>query len=143
MFEGYAAAMIHRIGAEATFVDRVREVLSEALLHGTAGEEAVAREMGVTRRSLRRHLAESGLTFRRIREGLQRARAESMLREARLPIAEISYLLGYADASTFHRAFRRWTGSTPGDWRERHCGAPDHGGERDSGPESGGQTRHR
>jgi AraC-like DNA-binding protein len=119
MLEGYAAAMIHRLGAEATFVERVREALSERLLTGARDEMAVARQMGVTQRTLRRRLAESGLSFREIRRDVLRARAEKMLRDERLPIAEISYLLGYAEPSTFHRAFRSWAGVTPGEWRAR------------------------
>jgi AraC-like DNA-binding protein len=119
MLEGYAAATIHRMGAEATFVDRVREALCEGLLTGAGGEMSVAQQLGVTKRTLRRRLAESGLSFRQIRQDLMRMRAEKMLRDDRVPIAEISYLLGYAEPSVFHRAFRSWTGLTPGEWRER------------------------
>lgn len=119
MFQDYAAALIERIGAEATFVERVRAVLSEGLLSGAGGELAVAQQMGMTERTLHRRLAESGLSFRRIRRDLLRTRAEKMLRDGGLPIAEIAYLLGYAEPSTFHRAFRSWTGLPPGEWRER------------------------
>jgi AraC-like DNA-binding protein len=49
---------------------------------------------------------------------LLRERAETLLRKDHLPIAEVSYLVGYAEPSTFHRAFRRWTGQTPSRWRE-------------------------
>ncbi|MGD8415584.1 MAG: AraC family transcriptional regulator ligand-binding domain-containing protein [Pseudomonadales bacterium] len=119
VFKGYASAMIRRIGEEPTFVERVREALSEGLLSGEGAEPAVAQKLGMTKRTMRRHLAESGVTFRQIRSDLLRRRAERMLLDGRLPIAEISYLLGYAEPSTFHRAFRSWTGLSPGAWRER------------------------
>jgi AraC-like DNA-binding protein len=119
MFEGYATAMIQRLGAEASFVERVREAISEGMLSGASDESAIAGHIGVTTRTLRRRLADAGLSFREIRHALLRTRAEDMLRDHRLPIAEVSYLLGYAEPSTFHRAFRSWTGLTPSEWRER------------------------
>jgi len=123
LFEGYATAMIQRIGPEGTVAERVRSALSDGLLTGAGDESAVAQKLGFTKRTLHRQLAESGLSFRQIRRDLLRARAEKMLRDDRLPIAEIAYLLGYAEASTFHRAFRSWTGLTPGEWRKQHSRA--------------------
>lgn len=117
MFEDYAAAIIRRVDRGDSLVDQVREVLTEALLRGAGTEAEVADALGITRRTLRRRLADAGLTFRQIRQDLQRQRAERLLREGRLPIAEISYLLGYSEPSTFHRAFRRWTGRSPASWR--------------------------
>ncbi|MEE4120348.1 MAG: AraC family transcriptional regulator ligand-binding domain-containing protein [Paracoccaceae bacterium] len=117
MFEDYAAAIIRRVDPGHSLVDQVREVLTEALLRGAGTEAQVAEALGITRRTLRRRLAEAGLTFRQIRRDLQRQRAERMLREGRLPIAEISYILGYSEPSTFHRAFRGWTGRSPASWR--------------------------
>jgi AraC-like DNA-binding protein len=120
MFEEYAATMIRRMGPETTFVERVREALSHGLLSGSTGEEEIARQLGVTRRTLRRRLADADLTFRQLRHELMRSRAEQMLCEERLPIEEVAYLLGYGEPSSFHRAFRRWTDLSPGEWRERH-----------------------
>jgi AraC-like DNA-binding protein len=125
LFEGYAAAMIDRMGADAGFAERVRAALSEGLLVGAADELAVAKRMTMTRRTLRRRLADLGLSFRQVRQELLRSRAEKMLNDGKIAIADISYLLGYAEPSTFHRAFRNWTGVTPGEWRERQAGSPD------------------
>ncbi len=117
MFDNYAAAMVKRISPEATFADSVREALSEGLLSNAATESAVARRLGITVRTLHRRLAEAQSSFRQIRSELLRSRAEQLLGEQKLPIAEVSYLLGYAEPSTFHRAFRQWTGLTPAQWR--------------------------
>ncbi|MGD8348016.1 MAG: AraC family transcriptional regulator ligand-binding domain-containing protein [Gammaproteobacteria bacterium] len=119
MFEDYAAAMIHRLDTDATFDERVRDLLSEGLLTGETSEASVAQQLCITGRTLHRRLAESGVSFRQLRQDLLRERAETLLRDGKLPIAEISYLLGYAEPSTFHRAFRNWTGLTPGEWREQ------------------------
>jgi AraC-like DNA-binding protein len=121
MFEEYAAGTIRRMGPETTFVERVREALSHGLVAGAAGEDDVARRLSVTRRTLRRRLADAELTFRGLRHELMRSSAERMLREERLPIGEVAYLLGYGEPSSFHRAFRRWTGLSPDEWRKRNA----------------------
>ena len=119
MFGSYAAALVRHLKPETAFVDRVREALVEGLLCDAANEAAVAARLGITVRTLHRRLAESENSFRQLRTDLLRGRAENLLREQQVPIAEISYLLGYADPSTFHRAFRRWTGVAPAEWRSR------------------------
>jgi AraC-like DNA-binding protein len=119
MFGSYAAALVRRLQPETSFVDRVREALVEGLLSDAANEAAVAARLGITVRTLHRRLAEAESSFRQLRNGLLRSRAEQMLREQQLPIAEVAYLLGYSEPSTFHRAFRRWTGVAPAEWRRR------------------------
>jgi AraC-like DNA-binding protein len=117
VFEAYAEALIDAVRSERSFADRVRDALSEGLLGGTASEQETARRLGMTQRTLRRRLAEEGLTFRTLRRDLLRTRAERLLADDRLPLAEIAYLLGYSEPATFHRAFRSWTGKTPAAWR--------------------------
>jgi AraC-like DNA-binding protein len=114
--------MIRRIGPAESFAGRVREALSEGLLTGATGELEIAGQIGITKRTLRRRLADCGLSFRQLRHDLLRSCAEQMLRDDRLPVAEVSYLLGYAEPSNFHRAFRRWTGFSPGEWRTQQPG---------------------
>jgi AraC-like DNA-binding protein len=124
LFQEYAGAVITRVGGEVTFIERVRESIIEGSLSGTCDETAVARHMCITPRTLRRRLAESGRSFRELRLEVLRTRAETMLQDNRLPLTEISVLLGYAEPSSFHRAFRRWTGLTPQQWRKRHGTTP-------------------
>ncbi|HEY2808570.1 MAG TPA: AraC family transcriptional regulator ligand-binding domain-containing protein [Steroidobacteraceae bacterium] len=118
-FESYAAALIRRMQPPASFLERVREAIAEGLLTGGASEGAVARSFAMTVRTMHRHLVGAGSSFREIRDELLLHRAQELLRESRAPIGEVSYLLGYAEPSTFHRAFRRWTGLTPSQWRKR------------------------
>jgi|KBSMisStandDraft_5_1062788.scaffolds.fasta_scaffold11465_5 AraC-like DNA-binding protein len=116
-FEQYAAAIIEKMQPATSFADSVRNALAEGILNGRARQEDIARQLNLTVRTLNRHLADGQTSFHRIRDGLLRERAETLLREGNLPIAEISYLVGYAEPSNFHRAFRRWTGRTPSEWR--------------------------
>lgn len=73
----------------------------------------VAAERHVEPRTLRRQLAAEGTSFRELADEVREARAVELLR-AGVPVAQVAYRLGYADAGSFSRAFRRWTGQTPG-----------------------------
>lgn len=76
--------------------------------------EPVAAAFGMTSRTLIRRLADEGTTFREIRDGLRRDMAIRDLSETGKSIEQISHDLGFSSAANFHRAFRRWTGETPG-----------------------------
>jgi AraC-like DNA-binding protein len=116
-FEAYAAALVGRMTLQPSLVERVQEEIAEGFVVGSAREAAVAERLAMTVRTMHRRLDEAGTSFRKIRDELLRKRAEGLLRERRVPIAEVSYLLGYGEPSNFHRAFRRWTGLTPAEWR--------------------------
>src|SRR5262245_29494392 len=120
-FEAYAAALIRRMTPQTSVAEQVREAVADGLLAGTVSETAVAARLALTVRTLHRHLVEAGTSFRSIRDELLRQRAKELLSEPRVPIAEVSYLLGYSEPSSFHRAFRRWTGFTPAEWRESNA----------------------
>jgi AraC-like DNA-binding protein len=75
--------------------------------------------MGVSPRSLQRLLMEQGTTFSRIVERARRQSAFQLLVRDDLSISEIAERLGYGDPSNFGRAFRKWTGQSPRQWRER------------------------
>lgn len=74
----------------------------------------VARELGMSERTLRRRLAESGVSFQALLDGFRKARALEMLGNSAITIEQIAYSVGFTDPHNFRRAFRRWTGSTPG-----------------------------
>jgi AraC-like DNA-binding protein len=83
---------------------------------------AIARLLRVSRRTLARRLREGGTTYRAIVDTARRQRAEALLRERRLDVAEIAYALGYGDTANFGRACRRWWGTSPGSHRRRMTG---------------------
>lgn len=92
-------------------------VLVDAVPRGRAELVYVARKLGVPTRTLQRRLRAAGTSWTRLLAETRRRTAEELLRDPGLTVEEVAVLLGYADASVFHRAFRRWTGSTPGAWR--------------------------
>jgi AraC-like DNA-binding protein len=86
---------------------------------GFRTQDEVAHEMGVSARTLKRRLAEHGTTFRALLDQARRDRATLLLRDGKLGVDEIGALLGYADPANFGRAFRRWTGTSPSEFRKR------------------------
>jgi AraC-like DNA-binding protein len=77
------------------------------------GLEQIAGELGQTSRSLRRHLASEGTSFRGLLDECRELLAEQLLVRLRLSVEEVAARLGYAEASSFIIAFRRWKGMTP------------------------------
>jgi AraC-like DNA-binding protein len=100
-------------------VARVKRLIAAELCGGEPTAEAVARRMRATPRTLHRWLSAEGTSYREILEGLRRTLALRYLAEDRLAIGETAYLLGFSDASAFHRSFKRWTGKTPAQYRAR------------------------
>jgi AraC-like DNA-binding protein len=86
---------------------------------GAGSAEHVARALNVSVRTLQRKLVASGTTFRQISDDVRGRLAVGYLADARVSIAEVAFLLGFSDQSSFNRAFRRWTGESPGRWRRR------------------------
>jgi AraC-like DNA-binding protein len=100
----------HPIGALRT---NVENTLARLLPHGQGVVENVAQKLGISPRTLRRKLADEGVTFAGLREDLRLALATRYLMEQDLSISRIAWLLGYTEVSAFSHAFRRWTGRTP------------------------------
>lgn len=97
---------------------RVREVLRASLREGAPGEDAVARKLGTSRRTLQRRLQEAGTAFAALIEEVRRDAAKQLLADPQLSVAEASAQFGVSEPSAFQRAFRRWNGVSPGEWRK-------------------------
>jgi AraC-like DNA-binding protein len=97
----------------------VEHLISLALLEGRPRVEWVAGKLELSGRSLQRHLNAHNTTFEYVMDRVLVRHAISLLEQGDMPITEIAYQLGYSDPSHFVRAFRRWSGQTPGDFRRR------------------------
>jgi AraC-like DNA-binding protein len=97
---------------------RVRDFLVQQAPAARAEMATVARSLGLSVRSLRRRMDAEGKTFNEIANDAQAIVAKSLLRNTQRTIQEVAYELGFADTSSFHRAFKRWTGTTPLAYRE-------------------------
>lgn len=79
--------------------------------------ELVAEKLGSTPRTLSRYLRAAGQSFSEMRNSVRCQHAQRYLRESGVPIIDIAERLGYSDQASFSKAFRSWTGQTPGDYR--------------------------
>jgi AraC-like DNA-binding protein len=106
-------AMARRRKKAATWQSKVENAVVPLLPHGQARIGTIAAELGVSRRTLARRLADEGLTFRKVLDDLRFDLSKRYLREQDLPVSEIAWLLGYRETSALNHAFKRWTGHTP------------------------------
>lgn len=93
--------------------DRVRAALLELLPAGRADAGAVARRLALSGRTLQRRLADEGTTFQAVLDRTRLALAHHYLDRRDITVAEVAFLLGYDEPSSFYRAFHRWSGITP------------------------------
>jgi AraC-like DNA-binding protein len=99
------------------FVDHLQAFIHEHLGTGRANLDDLAAEMKMPTRTLQRRLEAEGLNLRMLIDQVRRARAEVWLRESAMPLVDIAAALGFADHASFNRAFKRWTGCSPGAFR--------------------------
>ncbi|MEJ7688773.1 MAG: AraC family transcriptional regulator ligand-binding domain-containing protein [Variovorax sp.] len=114
---GHAAAALAQFGGPGGWSGRVREALVHGIGKGACDLSAVAAKLRVSDRTLQRRLKEEANSFERIVDEARRGLALAYLRDRRLGIAEVAWLLDYVELSAFYRAFKRWTGSTPAEFR--------------------------
>lgn len=95
----------------------LRHLLAATRPYAGLSETAAARALGLSRATLARRLASSGMSFRLVRDELRRDLACSLLRRTELSLADIAERLGFSEPSAFQRAFRQWTGQPPARWR--------------------------
>jgi AraC-like DNA-binding protein len=119
MLEGQADAIAEGPTAVSGVLVDVRRTLAVRLPRGEAEIEVVARDLKMSTRTLQRRLSSIGVSYQELLDVVRRERAEKCVADSSLSIGEIAYLVGYSEPAAFHRAFRRWTGSTPHEFRQR------------------------
>lgn len=97
--------------------ERVKAEIIQQLPHGRISDSNIAKGLFMNVRTLQRRLRDEGTTFQNLLTEVRRELAHQYLRDSRLSLNEISYLLGFSEMSSFSRAFKRWTGETPGSYR--------------------------
>ena len=110
--------LVERLPQGESVADRARRLIAEELSGGDPNVDTVARHLRMSPRTLHRRLKEGGTSFRLLLDALRHDMAARYLAEDHLPIAEAAFLLGFSEASAFHRSFKRWTGKTPAEFRK-------------------------
>lgn len=101
---------------------RLRDHLAQRLPHPVTADAAAA-ALHVSTRTLHRRLCDEGTSFQRVKDELRRDMAVQKLTRTREPMAAIAAELGFESTASFHRAFKGWTGDTPGVYRGRERSA--------------------
>ncbi|WOX06807.1 AraC family transcriptional regulator [Microbulbifer pacificus] len=99
-------------------VNLIRCKIYDCLPGSTPAQAQVADMLGMSLRNLQRRLSEQGTSYKDILEQTRKRLAIKYIDEAHLSLGEIGYLVGFASVTNFNRAFKRWTGVTPGEYRD-------------------------
>lgn len=105
-------------------VDKVQTLIRGRLDSGELSLEDISAALKMPSRTLQRRLEEAGANFRLMVDEVRRTQAEHHLRATTVPLSELAVMLGFADHASFNRAFKRWTGVSPGAFR-RQAVSPD------------------
>lgn len=120
LLEEHARIMAQRTPRAAFgFPEEVQRAIAARITQGASVDE-VARALNMSVRTLQRKLIAAGTTFRQATEAVMARLAEGHLADPAVSVSEVAFLLGFSDQTAFNRAFRRWTGESPGRWRRRH-----------------------
>ena len=117
LLDRHANELLARYPREDSLVERVRALLKDELNGGDASLEFCAARLGMSARTLQRRLRALGTSHHELLDEMRRELAVRYLREPGIAVCEVAYLLGFSESSAFHRAFKRWTGATPNEFR--------------------------
>jgi len=122
---GLDVALARRAGP-ATFDDDVRMAIVRAMCGDRPTIERVARDLGVSVRTLQRRVSEAGHTYQGLLDEVRKTAARRLLARTSLEPTEVAFLLGFDEPNSFHRSFTAWEGLTPLKWRGKNYeGAPE------------------
>jgi AraC-like DNA-binding protein len=108
------------------FVDRLQRSMMDELPDREPTIATIAAKQRMSPRTLQRRLRDEGTNFAAVLSELRRDLALRYLRDPRIAIGEVGFLLGFQDVTAFHRAFKRWTGSTPASYQRSAAERADH-----------------
>lgn len=114
IMRAHADALLEELARSDSMRGRVASALIPILHTGNANVDDVATNLGLSRQTLFRKLKAEGVTFEQVLDELRRSMALHYLGQNGISVSETAYLVGFSDAASFSRAFKRWTGSSPG-----------------------------
>ena len=117
VLESLAERKLSRVTREGGHAERLRDYLVSSAGAKRPQMDDVARSLGISVRSLRRRLDEEGVSYTSLLNEARATLAKRMLDDPQRSIYETAYAMGFSDSSAFHRAFKRWTGMTPSQYR--------------------------
>ncbi|PKM25766.1 MAG: AraC family transcriptional regulator [Gammaproteobacteria bacterium HGW-Gammaproteobacteria-13] len=119
MLDAYADRLLGEIQQGNSVLDRARLELSRQLPEVGADLQQIAARLALSPRTLQRRLREAGLSFNQLVDETRQQLVLHYLRDPALELAEIAFLVGFSEPGSLARAFRRWTGQSPGEYRRQ------------------------
>jgi AraC-like DNA-binding protein len=116
-FETHADAVVASLEKQGSKSHQVARVLAEKLKGSVPELGEIARELAMSDRNLQRALQSDGTSFKQLLDDVRRDLALRHLADPSTSAGQVALLLGFSEPSAFHRAFRRWTGQAPGEYR--------------------------
>lgn len=116
--EEHAVAALASRPKTDDLIDRLRHSIREALKQGEPNIERIATRLALSGRTLQRRLSELDTSFQSVLDDVRFDLARAYLRDVRIDITQVAYLLGYSELRAFDRAFKRWAKVTPREWRD-------------------------
>lgn len=115
-----AQRQISALDADQEELPRLRQLIRRHLSSGGVTLEGLARAQGLSARALQYQLENSGTTYRELLDETRTELARAYLCDPDMSLVDVAFLLGFSEQSPFTKAFRRWTGETPGEFRRKH-----------------------
>jgi AraC-like DNA-binding protein len=112
-----ATDLSQKFSSSQRLKERIGSYLTANAYLGIPTLDELAANFNTSSRSLQRKLQDEGVTYQQLADSIRKSLATHYLESGKHPIKEISYLLGYNELSAFNRAFKRWTGTTPGSYQ--------------------------
>jgi AraC-like DNA-binding protein len=119
VLDTHARMLLDQRPSASELANRVRGAVETELRGGHPTLESIAKRMAMSPRTLQRRLKDEGIAFNDVVDAMRFQAAKVYLADREIAGTEIAYLLGFAEQSSFNRAFRRWTGQTPTEYRRR------------------------
>jgi AraC-like DNA-binding protein len=123
-FDTHLAAEVEAFDGGGLLARRVRDYVSKTLSEGVPVLSEVARDLGMSGRTLQRRLTEQGHSYQALVDASRRQLATRLLRETNYTLMEVAFMTGYSGQSAFTRAFKRWEAQTPRSFRIASQGIP-------------------
>lgn len=122
ILEAHASRLVEALPpTESPVVAQIREAIVAELAGSGAELARVAKKVAMSTRTVQRRLEEAGTSYQDLVDDVRAALARDLLRDRARTIVEVAFELGYADLKGFYRAFRRWTDTTPAEWRAKEA----------------------
>jgi AraC-like DNA-binding protein len=117
VLDAHARMLLDQLPKVTDLVGRLREAIAAELRGGNPKIETIATRLAMSTRTLQRRLKDEGVVFNDVVDAIRFRAAKSYLAQRDIACVEVAYLLGFSEQSAFNRAFKRWSGRTPSEYR--------------------------